>query len=143
MSIEQAFDAKGTRNARQHVLKTARFPRPGRKVKFAFRLRRREQIEGRALQETTKIIKRKATSRQTPPPACLPSPLVRHLFSISCICRLVNGLNRCAQVHRKQKGCGVVLSEWVATSSRIVNVPPKLPRVTREGGRVQGWESAC
>ena len=56
MSFEQAFDAKGTGNVRQHVLKTARFSRPGRKGKTEFGLRRRERIEGRALQETTKNI---------------------------------------------------------------------------------------
>ena len=54
MSFERGFDANGTRNMRQHVLKTKRFSRPGRKGKTAFRLRRRERIEGRALQETTK-----------------------------------------------------------------------------------------
>ena len=53
MSFEQVFDAKGTGNVRQHVLKTARFSRPGRKGEIVFRLRRRERIEGRALQETT------------------------------------------------------------------------------------------
>ena len=61
MSFERGFDANGTRNMRQHVLKTKRFSRPGRKGKTAFRLRRRERIEGRALQETTKNIQRNAT----------------------------------------------------------------------------------
>ena len=37
MSFEWAFDAEGTRNVRQHVLKTARFSRPDRKGEIAFR----------------------------------------------------------------------------------------------------------
>ena len=48
------FDAKG---AGSNHFETARFSKPDRKGETAFRLRRRERIEGQARQEATKNIK--------------------------------------------------------------------------------------